>query len=76
MPDKMNNTWSSVKPEPRGNGAGGPTRRDVSNVALGGSISVILIWILHDGFGVHMPPEVAGAFATIGGYVTSRLLRY
>ena len=74
MRKKMNDTWESVKPQARR--ADKPTPRDTSNVALGISGAVVVIWVLHDGFGVHVPPEVATAFGSIGGYITGRLLRY
>ena len=74
MRDKLNHTWKSLRPEAKK--AAAATPRDTSNVAVGMAGAVVLIWILHSGFGVHVPPEVAGALGTIGGYTTGRLLRY
>ena len=73
---KMADTWRSVKPEPRQGSTGKATVRDTSNVALGGAVAMVVIWLLHDALGIHVPPEVGAAFGTIGGYLTGRLLRY
>lgn len=76
MGEKINDTWRSVKPEPRRASVGRMTPRDTSNVAIGGAAAAVVTWVLHDVLGVPVPPEVAVAFGTLGGYVTGRFLRY
>ncbi len=74
MRRKLNDTWKSIKPETKRPTSA--TKRDTSNVALGTSVAMVVVWVLHDAMGVNVPPEVAAAFGTIGGYVTGRFLRY
>lgn len=74
MRRKLNDTWKSIKPETKRPASATP--RDTSNVALGTAVAVVAIWVLHHAMGVHVPPEVAAAFGTIGGYATGRFLRY
>lgn len=53
-----------------------PTPRDLSTTSLAMAITVVIIWALHHGAKIDVPPEVAAALATITGFGTARLFRY
>lgn len=42
---------------------------------IGGSVSVILIWVANSVFKVEIPAEVAAAIATVAGFVSAYFTR-
>lgn len=55
-----------------------PTAQPSAKVAaggIGGSISVVVIWLVNTLFGIEIPSEVAAAFATVISFVSAYFVR-
>ena len=51
-----------------------PTAK-VSAAGVGGSISVVLIWLVSTLFNTEIPPEVAAALATVVSFASGYIVR-
>lgn len=51
-----------------------PTNK-VSAAGIGGSISVVLLWVTGQFFTIEIPPEVAAAIATVISFLSGYLVR-
>lgn len=51
-----------------------PTNK-VAASGIGGSVSVVVIWLVNTVFGIEIPSEVAAAFATVISFASGYLVR-
>lgn len=51
-----------------------PTNK-VAASGIGGSVSVVVIWLVNTLFGIEIPSEVAAAFATVISFASGYLVR-
>lgn len=51
-----------------------PTNK-VAASGIGGSVSIVIIWLLNIVFGIEVPGEVAAAFATVISFASGYLVR-